>query len=90
MKKQELIKAIATQCGLSQDAASKALNAMLEIIVDELKRGGEVGITGFGTFKVTHRKARTGVNPQTGAKIKIAASNSPSFKAGKTFKDAIV
>jgi len=90
MKKQELIKAIAAQCGLSQDAAAKALNATLDIIVDCVKKGEDVGITGFGTFKRTHRKARTGVNPQTGDKIQIKASNSPSFKSGKTFKDAVV
>ena len=89
MKKQDLIKAIATAAGLSQDAAAKALNAFIDVVTKELKKGGTVGITGFGTFKVAHRKARTGVNPQTGAKIKIAASKSPSFKAGKTFKDAV-
>lgn len=89
MKKQDLIKAIATAAGLSQDAAAKALNAFIDVVTAELKSGGSVGITGFGTFKVADRKARTGVNPQTGEKIQIAASKSPSFKAGKTFKDSI-
>lgn len=89
MKKQDLIKAIAAQAGLSQDAASKALNAMIEITTTELKKGGEVNITGFGAFKVSHRAARNGVNPQTGASIKIPAMKSPVFRAGKTFKEAV-
>ncbi len=90
MKKQDLIKAMATSAGLSQDAAAKALKAFIDVTTKALKKGDTVGITGFGTFRVAHRKARTGVNPQKPTvKIKIPASKSPSFKAGKTFKDSI-
>ena len=89
MKKQDLIKAIAASAGISQDAAAKSLGAFIDLVTSELKGGGEVGITGFGTFKVSHRKARTGVNPQTGAKLQIPAGKSPTFKAGKTLKDSI-
>jgi DNA-binding protein HU-beta len=90
MKKQDLIKAMATTAGLSQDAAAKALKAFIDVTTKALKKGDTVGITGFGTFRVSHRKARMGVNPQKPTvKIKIAASKSPSFKAGKTFKDSI-
>ena len=89
MKKQDLIKALAAQAGVSLDAAAKVLGAFIDTIVDELKRGGEVNITGFGAFRVSHRKARTGVNPKTLEKIQIPAQKSPTFKPGKTFKDSI-
>jgi DNA-binding protein HU-beta len=90
MKKQDLIKAIATAAGLSQDAAAKSLKAFIDVVTKALKKGDTVGITGFGTFRVAHRKARMGVNPQNPKqKIKIAASKSPSFKSGKTFKESI-
>ena len=90
MKKQDLIKAMATAAGLSQDAAAKALKSFIDVTTKALKKGDTVGITGFGTFRVAHRKARMGVNPQKPTlKIKIAASKSPAFKAGKTFKESI-
>ena len=79
MKKQDLIK-----------AAAKSLKAFIDVVTNALKKGDTVGITGFGTFRVAHRKARMGVNPQNPKqKIKIAASKSPSFKSGKTFKESI-
>ena len=60
MKKQDFIKAVASEAGLSQDAVSKALASMIEVITSELNKGGEVNITGFGAFKVSHRAARNG------------------------------
>lgn len=54
-----------------------------------LKKKGQVGIAGFGTFKVAKRKARTGRNPQTGAEIKIAAKTVPKFSAGKALKEVV-
>ena len=89
MKKQDFIKAVASEAGLSQDAVSKALTSMIEVITTELNKGGEVNITGFGAFKVSHRAARNGVNPQTRKAIKIPAMKSPVFRAGKTFKESI-
>ncbi|MDD2487828.1 MAG: HU family DNA-binding protein [Candidatus Gracilibacteria bacterium] len=89
MKKQDLIKAVATKASLSQDAAAKVLNAIIDVVTAELKKGGEVVVTGFGAFKVSNRAARQGVNPRTGAKIKIPAMKSPVFRSGKTFKEAI-
>jgi DNA-binding protein HU-beta len=89
MKKQELIKAIADKVGVSQDVASKVLAWGIEIITDELKSGNEVGITGFGTFKVSERASRNGVNPRTGESINIPAMNSPVFRAWKTLKEAV-
>jgi DNA-binding protein HU-beta len=65
MKKQDFIKAVATAAGLSQDAVAKSLGSMIDVITAELKKGGEVNITGFGNFKVSERAARNGVNPRT-------------------------
>jgi len=89
MKKQDFIKAVASSAGLSQDAVSKALNTMVGVVTSELKAGREVNITGFGAFKVSKRAARNGVNPRTGAKIKIAAMKTPVFRAGKTLKESV-
>jgi nucleoid DNA-binding protein len=89
MKKQDFIKAVAQTAGLSQDAVSKVLAAMIGTVTAELKKGREVNITGFGAFKISRRAARNGVNPRTGASIKIPAMNSPVFRAGKTLKEAV-
>ncbi len=89
MKKQDFIKAVAADAGLSQDAVSKALTSMIDVITDELKAGNEVNITGFGAFKVSSRAARNGLNPRTREPIKIPAMNSPVFRAGKTLKESV-
>jgi DNA-binding protein HU-beta len=89
MKKQDFIKSVAAKAGLSQDAVTKALGAMIEVVTKSLKKGEEVNVTGFGAWKVSHRAARNGVNPKTGAKIKIAAMKTPVFRAGKTLKEAV-
>ncbi len=89
MKKQDFIKEVAAKAGLSQDAATKALNTMITVITATLKKGGEVNITGFGAFKVSARAKRNGVNPKTRQKITIPAMKSPVFRAGKTLKEAV-
>lgn len=89
MKKQDFIKAVATKASLSQDAVSKALASMIGVVTSELKAGKDVNITGFGAFKVSKRAARNGVNPRTGASIKIPAMKSPVFRAGKTLKESV-
>ncbi len=89
MKKQDFIKAVATAAGLSQDAVSKALNSMVDVITSELQADRDVNITGFGAFKVSKRAARNGVNPRTGAKISIPAMKTPVFRAGKTLKENV-
>ena len=89
MKKQDFIKAVAAKAGLSQDAVAKALAAQIEVITKSLKKGEEVNVTGFGAWKVSNRAARNGVNPKTGAKIKIPAMKTPVFRAGKTLKEAV-
>jgi DNA-binding protein HU-beta len=89
MNKTELIAAIAEEAGLTKADAGKALDAITSSVTGALKQGDSVTLIGFGTFKVSKRAARTGRNPQTGAEIKIAASNSPAFTAGKALKDAV-
>ena len=90
MTKQELIAAIADAAGITKRGASDALQSIINIITKNLKKGSPVTITGFGTFKLSHRAARTGVNPRNPTqKISIPAMKVPSFKAGKTLKDAV-
>jgi DNA-binding protein HU-beta len=87
--KADLVNAMAEKAGLSKTDAEKALKAFLDAVTEGLKAGEKVALVGFGTFSVGERAARTGKNPQTGAKIKIAAAKSPKFKAGKALKDAV-
>ncbi len=89
MNKTDLIDAIASAADLSKADAGRALDAVVDSITDTLKKGDPVSLVGFGTFQVKHRAAREGRNPQTGATIQIAATNVPSFKAGKAQKDAV-
>lgn len=89
MNKQELIAAIAEKAELERDDAKKALNAFIEVVGDELKKGEKIQIIGFGTFEVSERVAREGRNPQTGEAMEIKASKNPKFKAGKALKDSL-
>lgn len=89
MNKTNLIDQIAEKAGLNKTQAKAALEATLSSIEGALKEGDQVQLIGFGTFKVNHRAARTGRNPQTGAEIQIAAANVPAFVAGKALKDAV-
>lgn len=89
MNKSEFIEAVAEAADLPKATAGKALDAMVEVVTKALKDGDQVTLVGFGTFLVRHREARQGRNPRTGDTIEIAASNIPSFKAGKALKDAV-
>jgi len=89
MNKTELIAAVAEKAGLSKKNAEVAVSAVIDSVVESLKKGDKVSLLGFGTFEVRQRAARTGKNPQTGAAIKIAACKVPAFKAGKALKDAV-
>lgn len=88
MTKEELVEAVAKVCD-SKRQAGDAVNALLDSITKALIKGEKVTLTGFGTFSVSKRAARMGVNPRTGAKIKISARKVPKFKAGKSLKDAV-
>jgi DNA-binding protein HU-beta len=89
MNKNEFVDAIAKEAGLSKVKAGEFVDAFIDTVTKALKKKSEVRLVGFGTFSVSKRKATTGRNPRTGAPIKIAASNQPKFKAGKSLKDAI-
>ena len=90
MSKGDLVAAMAASAGLTKKAAADALEALLGAVTSELSKGGQVTITGFGTFKTSARAARTGVNPQNPSqKIQIPATTVPAFKAGKNLKEAV-
>lgn len=89
MNKTELVGFVAENAGLSKADAARAVDAIIDGIKSSLKAGESVSIVGFGTFSVRTRAGRTGRNPRTGQEIKIAASKTPGFKAGKALKDAI-
>ena len=87
--KEDLIESIAGKTDAAKSDVGNFLNTLIEEVKTNLKAGNEVVLTGFGTFSKSHRKARDGRNPQTGATIKIAAKDVPKFKAGKGLKDAV-
>ena len=90
MNKGELVDAIAKNAGLSKADAGKALNAFVSSVSGSLKKGNAVQLIGFGTFSISKRAARKGVNPRNPTEtINIPAMNLPAFKAGKTLKDAV-
>ena len=89
MNKTELVAAIAAKAEVTKKDAEKVVNATFDVITDSLKKGDKVALVGFGNFEVRKRAARVGKNPQTGAKIKIAATKVPAFKPGKALKDAV-
>ena len=89
LNKGELIQHLATQHELSKAEAGRILDTLLDVVVTTVKKGGAVTLPGFGTFKQHARAARNGVNPSTGAKIKIAAAKLPKFTPGATFKAAV-
>lgn len=90
MTKTQLIAHLADKAKISKRLAGDVLNIFVDGIVASVKKGDSVSIQGFGTFKASHRKARTGVNPQNPSqKIQIKAMNVPTFKAGSDFKKAV-
>ena len=89
MNKTELIAAIVEKTGVAKKDAVQVVDAFTEVVTAELKKGGDLRLVGFGTFKVKARSARTGINPQTKEKIKIAASKAPAFVASSALKAAV-
>ena len=92
MNKAELIDELARRLDMPKTDATRAVDALFGtdgIVVDSLKTGDKVQITGFGTFQAKARAARTGRDPRTGNEIQIKASTQPTFKAGQGFKDAL-
>lgn len=89
MNKQTLVDAIANKTGMTKKGVSDVLNHFIDAVMGEIKKGGTVTLTGFGTFKSIKTKARQGRNPKTGQKITIPAKRVPRFSAGKAFKDMV-
>jgi DNA-binding protein HU-beta len=89
MNKADLIQAVVEKTGLTKKDSTKALEAVIDVIIESLSKGDKVQLVGFGTFEVRDRKARKGRNPATGETIKIEASKAPAFKAGKVLKDKV-
>ena len=86
MNKAELIERVSRDTNLTKTDVENVLNCITHWIKESVKKNDEVKLIGFGTFTKSKRKARTGRNPQTGAEIRIPASNVPKFKPGKEFK----
>lgn len=89
MTKTELIGSLASRAGVSKKAAADLLEAFVGTVTEKIKAGEKVAITGFGTFSISHRAARTGINPKTKEKIEIPAMDVPKFAAGKALKEAV-
>lgn len=89
MNKAELVEKLASKFDQPKRILEDIFDTITDTVTEELSKGGEVTITGFGTFSVKDRKARQGINPKTGEKIQIAASKAPKFKAGKRLKEAV-
>ena len=90
MKKAELVEEVQSAAGLeTKRDAEAAVDAVFDVITKAMSRGEEVALTGFGTFKVSKRSARQGINPRTGEKIQIAAAKKPKFKPGTLLKEAV-
>lgn len=89
MNKTELVAAVAEKAAITKKDAAAAVEAVFEVIGDELQKKEKVQLIGFGTFQTSERKAREGRNPQTGETVKIAAATLPAFKAGKALKEKV-
>ena len=89
MNKTQLVDRVAESVELNKASASRAVEAMLDIITGALRSGDDVTLSGFGTFSVSNRRERTGRNPRTNEPITIPASKNPKFKAGKALKEAV-
>jgi DNA-binding protein HU-beta len=89
MTKAELIDSVAKRAELPKQKAEEIVNGLFDDIVGALKNGDKVNISGFGTFSISERKARTGRNPKTGETIQIASSRAAKFKAGKILKESL-
>ncbi|MCI8596933.1 MAG: HU family DNA-binding protein [Lachnospiraceae bacterium] len=89
MNRVEVVAAMAEKTGLSKKEAEKVLKAFMNIVAERLKMDEKIQVAGFGTFKAFARKARVGINPQTGGEMVVKAARTPKFRAGKTLKDAL-
>ena len=89
MNKGDLVERIARDQKITKKQAAEIVDAIMNNIINAVKKGDDVRLVGFGTFYATKRKARTGVNPQTGARMRIPAKTVPKFRAGSAFRRAV-
>ncbi len=89
MNKSDLVAVVAEKLGATKRDAEASLNAVVDAITESLVKGEKIQLVGFGSFEVRKRAARKGRNPQTKEEIRIPASKTPVFKAGKAFKDVV-
>ena len=89
VNKDALVDAISSKLDLSKKDVEGVIDALTDNITEEIRKGNKVTLTGFGTFRISKRAAREGINPQTKARIQIPAMNVPKFTAGKTLKDSV-
>lgn len=89
MNKAQLVEEVAAEVGLTKKDTNNVVDAITQAITNSLAKGEKVALVGFGTFQVQRRKTRQGVNPQTGAKITIAAKDVPKFKPGRNLREAV-
>ncbi len=89
MTKKQLVNQLALKTGITKKQSELVINTLAATIIDEVKKGHKVAITGFGTFERGRRAARAGINPQTGKKIKIGSMPIPKFRSGTRFKQAL-
>jgi len=89
MTRDNLVEQMASKAGVTKTQADATLRAFIDVVTSALSAEDSVVLTGFGSFQVSHRAARQGVNPRTGEKLQIPAMKVPKFKAGKALKDAV-
>ena len=89
MNKADLVGEVANYTGLKKKTSREAVDAIISAITDSLVGEERVTLVGFGTFQVIERKARKGINPQTGEEMQILARKVPKFKAGKNLREAV-
>lgn len=89
INKDALVDTIATKTDLSKKDVEAVIVAFEEKVTEEIRQGNKVTLTGFGTFRISDRAARVGINPQTKEKIQIPAMRVPKFTAGKALKEAV-
>ena len=89
MTRDNLVEQMASKAGVTKTQADGVLRAFIDVVSATLSKGDSIALTGFGTFQISHRAARQGVNPRTGEKLQIPAMNVPKFKAGKALKEAV-
>lgn len=89
MNRTDLIRAMATKTGQTQKDTEASLIAFMDVVMESLAKNERIGLVGFGTFEVSERAEREGINPQTKERILLPSSKSPKFKASKAFKDLL-